>query len=504
MKKRKTILTTLFVIICIIIFFIYTPFSENKFYKAIPANTILFSEQYNIGSQIDDILKSHPIKYFVEPYINQPEVKAYRDNKKVVWLLNKVLSKKTAIGYSKYTGRTGEECFFAVLQVNSMQQIAKLILTFYKDKNLVKSKTETNQSIWSSTIDNDSQINFTFSDGMLILTISESTAPIEKIIQQLSDSSDSSAVQNTITQLKDISTKNKGFYFPPYPHSRVSGTVLFSFEEFSPNQTHINIYPTDDILSFENLKASDISNMIETLNYYPTCFIAATPKVFTTICNRYINIPDNITATLANIENAPTFISSASQKYSGKVLKLKTPSIMIGSKISEQQKEQLISNIIKNFSTPENKIYLKEVENSNINIFTIADDNNKYAQQPDSDKVSFTTKSQLTMFSSAYSALNKIISNPVHNIYKGADIPEDAIAFAILDIPKTVSLVEDYLDIYAIYLIVSSDRQINAKRSKIDNQIKPILNQIKIPGTVTASVSQSIITPYMIEIKVTR
>jgi hypothetical protein len=107
------------------------------------------------------------------------------------------------------------------------------------------------------------------------------------------------------------------------------------------------------------------------------------------------------------------------------------------------------------------------------------------------------------MFSSAYYPLNKIISKPEHNIYKGADIPENTIAFAILDIPKTVSLVEDYLDIYAIYLIVSSNRQLNAKRSKIDNQIKPILNQIKIPGTVTASVSQSIITPYMIEIKIT-
>ena len=177
---------------------------------------------------------------------------------------------------------------------------------------------------------------------------------------------------------------------------------------------------------------------------------------------------------------------------------------MIGSKISEQQKEQLISSIIKNFSTPQNQIYLKGVKNCNINIFTVANDNNKYAQQPDADKVSFATKNHLTIFSSAYYPLNKIISKPAHNIYKGIDIPEYSIAFAILDIPKTISLIEDYLDVYAIYLIVSSDTHINAKRSKIDNQIKPVLNQIKIPGTVTVSINQSIMTPYMIEVKVAR
>ncbi len=498
----RKILKILFLIICIIIFFIYTPFSEDKFYKAIPANTTIFCEQYNSGSQIDNIIKSHPIKYFVEPYINNPDIKACKENKRFVWLFKKILSKKTAFGFSKHTGRTGEECLFAILQVNSMQQIAKLILNFHKDINLVKSKTEKNQKIWTSTIDKDSQINFTFSDGMMIITISKSTEPIKKIIQQLSEPSQSANVQMAVEQLKDISNKNRGFLVPPFPHSRVSEIVLFSLEEFSPNQTHINIYPNNEILDFETLKASDIANMIETLNYYPTCFIASTPKFLTTICDQYINIPNNITATLQNIQNKPVFISSASQKYSGKVLKLKTPSIIIGSKITDQQKEQLISNIIKNFSSPENEIYLKEVDKSNINIFTIADDNNKYAQQPVADKISFATKNQLTIFSSAYSVLNKIISNPGHNIYKNTHIPENTIAFAIFDVPKTISLIEDYLDVYAIYLIVSSDSQLNAKRSRIDNQIKPILNQIKIPGTVYVSAKQSLITPYIIKIKI--
>jgi hypothetical protein len=503
MKKRKTILTTLFLIICIIIFFIYTPFSEDKFYKAIPANTTIFFEQYNIGIQIDDILKSHPIKYFAAPYINHPEVKAYIDNKKVFCMFNKVLSKKTAFGYSKHTGKTGEECFFAIFQINSMQQIAKLILTFYKNKNLFKTKTESNQNIWTSIID-QSQINFTFSDGMLIFTISESTAPIEKIMQQISASTESSAVQMVIEQLKDIPTQNRGFFFPSYPHSNISEIVLFSLGEFSPNQTHINIYPLDDIINFETLKASDISNMIETLNYYPTLFIASTPKFFTTICEQYINIQDSISETIQNIETTPAFISSSAQKYSGKVLKLKTPSIITGFKISDQQKEQLIFKIIKNFSTSESQIYLKEVENSNINIFTMTSDNNKYARQSDSDKISFTTKNQLTIFSSSYSVLNKIISNHEHNIYKDTDIPENAIAFAIFDIPKTISLIEDYLDVYAIYMIVSYDSQLNSKRSKTDNQIKPILNQIKIPGTVNISVHRSVITPYVIKIKIAR
>jgi hypothetical protein len=336
---------------------------------------------------------------------------------------------------------------------------------------------------------------------MLILTISQSTVSIKKIIQQLSDSTDAVSIFQAVNQLKDIPNKNRGFYFPPHPHSRISKTVLFSFNEFSQNQTHINIYLTDDILSFETLKASTISNMLETLNYYPTCFVASTPKFFTTICERYINIPENTLATLQNIKNAPTFISSASQRYSGKVLKLKTPSIMVGAQISELQKEQLIADILKNFSTPQNQIYLtKKKSNSNINIFTIANDKNQYAQQPNSDKISFASKNHLTIFSSAYSPLSKIISKPPHNLYKTIDIPEEAIAFAILDIPKTISLIEEYLDVYAIYLIVSSDRQTNRKRSNIDNQIKPMLTKIKIPGTITTTVNPSINTPYKIEI----
>jgi hypothetical protein len=503
MKRRETALTTLFLIICIIIFFIYTPFSEDKFYKAIPTNTAFFFEQQNIGSQIDEILQSYPIKYFADPYINQKDVKAYRENKKLMWLLNKIISKKTAVGFSKHTGKTGEECIFAILQINSIQQIAKIVLTFHPDKNLVKSKTDNNQNIWTTKIDNESELNFTFSDGMLILTISKSTSSIERMLKQLSDGTEALSIIQAVNQLKEIPSQNRGFYFPPYPHSKVSKTLFFSTEKFSADETHINIYTTDDLLVFETLKASDISNMLETINYYPTCFIAGTPNFFTTIFKRYINIPENIAITLQNMEAAPTFIASSSQKYSGKILKLKTPSIIVGTQISEQQKEQLIANIIKNFSTPQNQIYLtKENNNSNINIFTTANDKNKYAQQPNTDKISFASKNQLTIFSTAYSPLNKIISKPPHNLYKTIDIPEESIAFAILDIPKSISLIEEYLDVYAIYLIVSSDKQTNRKRSTIDNQIKPVLNKIKIPGTITTTVTTSTNTPYKIEIKI--
>jgi hypothetical protein len=143
----------------------------------------------------------------------------------------------------------------------------------------------------------------------------------------------------------------------------------------------------------------------------------------------------------------------------------------------------------------------KNEQNVHINIITTSE-KNKYSQQPNSDKIAFATKNDLTIFSSHYSALNKILANPKYNMYDKIDIPENTLAFAIIDIPKNISLINDYIDIYTIYLIVSSDRDISKKRSVIDNQIRPILNKTQIPGTITVSLTQSINTPYTISIKI--
>jgi hypothetical protein len=318
MKKRNTILTLIILLTSIIIWYFYTPFSEDNFYRAIPENTTLFCEMKDIYSKYNDILESHPTQYFVDDGITST-INAYQQNKKIAWMIKKLLSKKSALGYSQYTGQNGNECFFAIIQINSMQQVAKLILNFKLPKELSKTKLSDNQQVWSYQIDKKQKLNFSFSDGMLIATIEKKLSSIEQIIKKLSiHPSATQLVNQSIDDLKHIESDIKGFYILPEPHSKITKSVLFSAKDFSKEQTHIKIYPTDDILNLQSIQASDIKNMLETINYYPTCFLAATPKLITAICKNYINIPQNVESTISIIENNPTFIASSSQNIAEK------------------------------------------------------------------------------------------------------------------------------------------------------------------------------------------